>query len=67
MPIQTMFKGYAVSARVVQAKGRTWAFYIIEKDNKPVRIAHVPLPRGTVQAAQTALAHGLIYADEQLE
>jgi hypothetical protein len=67
MSISTVFKGYTISARAIERTGKTWAFYAIEKDSKLVRIAHVPLPQGAVDVAQTALAHGVIYADEELE
>jgi hypothetical protein len=61
MPVCTMIKGHTISARVIQAKGRTWAFYTLEKDKEPACVVCVPLPQRAQRATQTALAYGLIW------
>jgi hypothetical protein len=61
MAVSTMIKGHTISARFIQAKGRTWAFYTLEKDKAPACVVCVPLPQRALRATQTALAYGLIW------
>jgi hypothetical protein len=61
MSVCTMVKGHTISARVIQAKGRPWAFYTLEKDKQPACMVCVPLPQRALKATQTALAYGLIW------
>jgi hypothetical protein len=67
MPISTMLNSYTISARLKEARGKSWAFYTIEKDHKLVRATHVPITRSDSKPLQTALAFGVMYADEELD